>query len=146
MKNYEILKAEYTSKLSMLIEESERRSIKLAEEYCTDEANMEKIKMNVADIFAKMFAVSYKNVYEKLSNQNLRKILEPINDDYERLYAANMYFFDTIPEPWKEKLNRAKENNAFADYVIEELKINMAREIQQIFITLYNKNKREGVK
>ena len=57
-----------------------------------------------------------------------------------------MYFFDTIPEPWKEKLNRAKENNAVADYVIEELKINMAREIQQIFITLYNKNKREGVK
>jgi len=142
MKNYEMLKDEYTNELSVLIEESEKRSIKLAEEYRTDEANMEKIRRNVIEIFARMFTVSYNNVYEKLNNQNLRVVLEPMNDDYEKLYAANMYYFDTITAPWKEKYDRAKMNKAVTDYIIEELKIDTANEIKKIFITLYNKNKK----
>ncbi len=141
MEKHQLLKEEFNKELIKLMNNQKEKAELLMKDACTDEANLEKIKFNVVDIFSKMFIVSYNNVYGKMKNQNIKNAVDTIEDDYEKLYHAYMVFFDKIPAPWKEKYDKDKEMGMTVECVIEELKLNTAKDIRERFTILYNKYK-----
>lgn len=101
-------------------QESLKRSIEnLQKQECVDEANLQKVRLNIVEIFHKMFNISPK-------------------DNPTLLKEKYLGFFDRITEPWhinKEKaLEFGKENEA----IIEELKIGEAEELKNQFKDYYN--------
>lgn len=138
MERHEILKQRFINELTERMDKEKEQIKFLMSEERRDEANLERIKMNVLDIFYKMFNVSYNYVYSNLKNENLRNCTEGENDSYKKLYLAYMYFFDKIPAPWHEKAKKDKEHNNTSGYIIEELKINTAEDIKKLFLDYYN--------
>lgn len=120
----EQLKKEYSEALTKMIETYKQESERLMKDDCQDEAVMEKIKLNVADIFYKMFEVSLKKVCGKA-------------DAYEEIYKAYLAFFNKIPTPWREKLAKDKEYNMSEECLKEELKLETADKIQKMFEEYY---------
>lgn len=70
-------------------------------------------------------------------------ICEQLKKEYlENLKAlSKIYFefFDKIPVPWKEKMIKDKEHKMMEEYYKEELKLETAQEIKNIFINYYDK-------
>lgn len=100
---------------------------------CKDEANLEKIKLNIYNIFYSMFDISYKKVYGGKS--------QPNEDSYNKLLEVYMEFFNKIPLNWKENYRKAKEYGLITECIIEEIKLNTADEIKDMFIRHYNEQK-----
>lgn len=133
------LKEEYINALNERINEHKKKIEFLKREDLNDESNLEKIKANVIDIFLKMFKVSYNNIYGELKNENIKKAINPTDDNYTKLYSAYMLFFNMIPAPWIEKAKKTKTLNMTEQHIIEELKINTVNEVKEIFVEFYNK-------
>lgn len=93
-----------------------------------DEADHEKIKENICDIFEVLFK-AHVNQLEKLSVSEEEKLL--------RLKADFTNRFETIPKNWIARLELAKRHNDVANIVIEELKLQVAKELEEQFIALY---------
>ena len=91
----------------------------LQEQGCIDEVNLQKIKLNVVEIFSKMFNIS-------------------LSDNSTALKEKYLSFFDKITKPWhinKEKaLNFGEEKEA----IIEDIKIQEAEELKNQFKEYYN--------
>lgn len=137
MSKHEILKERFLNMLNQEIKTKNENIKKLRSEGSGDEANLERIKLNVVDIFLKMFNVSYNNVYVKLNNPNLKAIIEKEEDDYKKLHIAYDYFLRNITEPWRIKLEKDKQFNNVEKSIIEELKIAEVDRIKVIFNDLY---------
>lgn len=123
MKNNEILKEEYLGLLHNKMKDIKQKEIELKEENFIDESNMEKIKLNVIDIFVKMFDVSYNKAH----------------GDYDELYSVYMNFFQKIPASWKDKAEKDKKFNMTKEYIIEKIKLDTMEEVKAIFQGCYNK-------
>ncbi len=80
---------------------------------------LKKIRLNVVEIFTKMFAIS-------------------ISDNLEILKEKYLGFFDKITKPWYINMDKAlkfgKEENA----IIEEIKIQEVEELKMKFIDYCN--------
>lgn len=134
MSTCEQLKKEYLEGLNEIMTTLKERANGLKADGAVDEAILENIKLNIYDIFFTLFNVSYK-----------KSCLKP-NDEQENLEAlskAYFAFFDKIPTPWKEKMIKDKEHNMMEEYYKEELKLETAEEIKNIFIKYYDKFKEE---
>lgn len=119
----EKLKENYFKELQQKEEKCKAKIHELTAAGAVDEANLEKVRLNIYDIFSKMFAAS------------LRKV---DGTDIEKLYVSYLEFFDKIPSNWRENYQKAKEHGAVTEYVIEELKLQTADEIKELFMKHYN--------
>ena len=100
---------------------------------CKDEANLEKIKLNIYSIFSSVFDISYKKVYGGKNEFN--------EESYNKLYEVYMEFFDKIPSNWKENYAKAEKHGFTTECIIEEIKLTTAAEIKDMFIKHYNEQK-----
>lgn len=120
MQDINSLKEDYLNFLNMR-EESLKRSIEdLQRQECRDEANLEKIRLNVVEIFHKMFNISFSNDPVEL------------NDKY-------LNFFDKITTPWRVNREKAIEFGKDREAIIEELKIEEAEKLKIKFKDYYEK-------
>ncbi|EYE87214.1 hypothetical protein Q428_14545 [Fervidicella metallireducens AeB] len=135
MEKHQILREEFIKALNNRITETNSHAEFLKNDDSNDEAMLEKIKTNVMDIFHKMFNASYNKVYGKPNS----KIENSEDENYKNLYLAYMSFFDKIPSQWIANHAKAKEHNMYKEQLIEEIKINTANEIKDMFILFYKK-------
>lgn len=98
-----------------------------------DEANLEKIKINIYEIFKTLFI----NDIKQLQGKNLDNIKD-IN-----MYGGYLLRFDTIPVNWKKSLSMAKEHGDIVKQVIEECKLAVANELKEKFLEMFNELGRE---
>lgn len=120
MQDINSLKEDYLNFLNMR-EESLKRSIEdLQRQECRDEANLEKIRLNVVEIFHKMFNISFSNDSVELKDKYLN-------------------FFDKITTPWRVNREKAIEFGKDREAIIEELKIEEAEKLKIKFKDYYEK-------
>lgn len=93
-----------------------------------DEADHIKVKENIYEIFEVLFK-THVNQLEKLSIIDEEK-LHRLKEDYTKR-------FETIPKSWIARLELAKEHNDVANIVIEELKLQVVKELKEQFLALY---------
>ncbi len=134
----EQFKNKYIEALNIEIKDLKDNSNKLRSEGSADEAKFEMIKVNVVDIFSKMFMVAYNNVYVKANNQNLKSILEQNINDKEKLVKCYEFLLTNITKPWREKLEKDKKFNLVEKSVIEEVKIEQSDKIHNMFNNMIN--------
>ena len=130
MKLCEQLKVEYLKKVTTLINEWKENSLRLRQEGSNDEAILETIKVNIGDIFYKMFNISYNNLCKDTEDDNIK---------LKKLSKMYLAYFEKIPAPWREKMAKDKEHNMMEEYYIEEIKLETADKIKNLFIEYYNK-------
>ena len=128
MKNIETLVKQYTDLLNNKREESKIKCTTLSNDERNDEANLEKIKLNIYDVFNTLVGATHKQI----SNKNY------IDDEtkYKAFCDAYLQTFDKIPQSWRIKLEKAKDHNNTIDIVIEEAKLSVAEELKNIFTNL----------
>lgn len=120
MQDINSLKEDYLNFLNMR-EESLRRSIEdLQRQEYRDEANLEKIRLNVVEIFHKMFNISFSNDPVELKDKYLN-------------------FFDKITTPWRVNREKAIKFGKDREAIIEELKIEEAEKLKIKFKDYYEK-------
>lgn len=118
MKNINSLKENYLMFLNMR-EENLKRSIgDLQKQECMDEANLQKIRLNIVEIFHKMFNIS-------------------LSDNPVELRDKYLNFFDKITGPWHVNKEKAIEFGKDSEVIIEELKIKEAEELKNKFKDYY---------
>lgn len=83
-----------------------------------DEANLEKVRLNIVDIFSRIFNISMTNNCEALKEKYLG-------------------FFDKITNPWHVNKGKAEEFKKEQEIVIEDIKIREAEELKAKFIEYY---------
>lgn len=128
MKNIEIIVKQYSEVLNEKKEKCKQSSNALAKDNRKDEADLEKIKLNIYDIFTTFIGVAQREISKKQYTDE--------NAKYEAFCNEYLKTFDKIPESWRAKLERARENNAIIDIVIEETKLSIVSELKNIFINL----------
>ncbi|QNO15079.1 hypothetical protein HYG86_10040 [Alkalicella caledoniensis] len=133
MNREERLKKSFLEEIQGKTMVSKARAKDLLDEERQDEANFEKIKTNVYDIFEKMFNISYKNIYSAKNQANTDR------EKYQLLEVEFLKFLEKIPAPWKQKAIKDKEHGLIEDLIIEELKISTAEEIRDLFQHKYEK-------
>ncbi len=119
MKDINWLRDNYLKYLQEKTNEAKIKIEKLQKDERIDEANLEKIRLNVIEIFSKMFNIS--------KNDNL----ELFKDKY-------LSFFDKITKPWHVNKDKALKYNKEKDVIIEEIKIEEAESLKNIFNNYYN--------
>lgn len=117
MDTCERLKEEYLKEVEGMINEYRHNSAGLRKEDSDDGAILENIKLNVCDIFFKMFNISYNK--SCMNSDDEKTKLNNLSDTY-------LAFFEKIPAPWKEKMVKDKEFNMMKEYYIEEIKLDTA--------------------
>jgi len=128
MKNIDILIKEYTNLLNDKKEKCKTKCNELTNDNRKDEADLEKIKLNIYDVFTTLVGATKKQI---LAKKDIDESLK-----YETFCNAYLQTFDKIPQSWRVKLEKAKENNAVIDIVIEESKLSVASELKSIFTNL----------
>lgn len=123
------LKEEYLAEIKQLEEKCKTEATRLKGEEARDEAILENIKLNIVDIFTKMFNISFskacKGGDEKEQLSNLKK-------EY-------MNFFEKIPAPWRVKMVKDQEHNMMEEYYKEKLKLEMVDTMKGLFMDYYEK-------
>ena len=109
----------YLEIINTWMKESEQNQAFFEEDDRLDEANLEKIKYNIYDIFQKMFHRS-----KKISKNE---------DEFINTY---LMFHQKIPTNWKRNYEQAKEDESI-DMYIEEIKLETATKIEQVFRSLW---------
>lgn len=92
-----------------------------------DEAIFEQIKINVYEIFRKMFQVSEKKALQELASVQQEVCFK----------TTYINYFEIIPSNWFESLEEAKANNDYEVVHIEEMKIKTMTEIKTLFEDLW---------
>lgn len=119
MKDLNWLKDSYLNFLEVRQKNMEDSIKNLQNECRIDEANFEKIRLNVVGIFCKMFIIS---------DNNNSKILK----------EKYLGFFIKITEPWYINKDKALKYKKEESVIIEEIKIQEAEELKTKFIDYYN--------
>lgn len=91
----------------------------LQEQGCIDEVNLQKIKLNVVEIFSKMFNIS-------------------LSDNAIVLEEKYLSFFDKITKPWHINKEKALKFEEEKEAIIEDLKIQEAEELKIQFKEYYS--------
>ena len=102
----------------------------ISEQYKTDdrkdEADLEKIKVNIYEIFRTLFQNDIKQLEGKKLNS-----MEDIN-----IYGGFLLRFDTIPANWKISLDKAINHGDTTKQIIEENKLKVAMELKEKFMNM----------
>lgn len=128
MNKLELLKVDFLEFLESKICDSQEKIKSLTKEELKDEANLEKITLNIVTIFKQVFNVSYNKIVKD------KKEYEEFKKDY-------LKYFNTIPASWKEKREKDEKFGNGEGVIIENLKLSMADTIKEKFLGLYEKYK-----
>lgn len=128
MKNIETLIKQYTDLVNNKRDKCKLECNKLTNDNRKDEADLEKIKLNIYDVFTTLVGATQKQILAKKDIEDAAK--------YEAFCDAYLKTFDKIPESWRVNLKKAKENNAVINIVIEETKLSVAQELKNTFTNL----------
>jgi hypothetical protein len=124
MKTIEEIKREYLEYSAKQAENCKKQIQMLEQEDKADEANLEKVKLNIYGIFESLIAASEKKV---LSQKNIK-------EEGKAAFCEDfLNFFDKIPANWKINYEKAKEYNDVTQYVIEENKLTVAKQLKNHF-------------
>lgn len=108
-------------KYSTYLEDKKIESVKLQKELIederSDEANLEKVRYNIYDVFSQLLQSAMKR-----------------NSDMEQMKKTYVNYFDTIPASWKVRLEKAKEHNDVETAYVEEIKLGIANELKTVFL------------
>lgn len=120
------LKETYLKEMDLLKESCLMKMKELQKDDKTDEANFEKIKANIFDIFIILFQGEVKkfNTEAELKDQ----------DKYTLFCSYYLNRFDTVPKAWRMRLDYADKNGLITEKVVEELKLETADIIKDIFM------------
>ncbi len=116
--------AEFLEYLDLSINASQNITVKLINDNRNDEANHEKVKTNVYQIF--------KTVFQTITKQ---KTLE--QEDIKKLFLEKT---ETIPANWKTSLESAKTFQDVEKILIEEIKLQTLEEIRNTFLKIWERN------
>ncbi|NLO08560.1 MAG: hypothetical protein GX129_01655 [Clostridiales bacterium] len=97
-----------------------------------DESDLEKIKVNIYEIFRTLFLSDIK----QLEGKNIGEKAD-IN-----IYGGFLLRFDTIPTNWKMSLDKAIEHGDTTKQVIEEHKMSVAKGLKDRFIEMFEEHGR----
>lgn len=128
MKNMDVLIKQYSELLNEKKEKCKINCDSLIKDNRRDEADLEKIKINIYEIFATFIRVTQRQILQKNFTDEISKYNEFCNEYLES--------FDKVPNSWREKLEKAKENNSVINIVIEETKLSIASELKDMFTNL----------
>ena len=125
MKTIEVIKKEYLDFSTEEAEKCKKQIQVLKQEDKEDEANLEKVKLNIYEIFESLIAASEKKVL------NLKNMTE---EEKATAFCEDFFaFFDKIPINWRINYEKAKEYNDVTQYVIEEIKLFVAEQLKNQF-------------
>ncbi len=119
MKDIDWLKTNYLGFLTERKGELSKSMESLYKQECVDEANFEKIKLNVVEIFSTMFSISF-------------------TDDPVALKAKYLSFFEKITSPWHLNREKALEFEQEMERIVEDVKIQEADELKIRFEAYFN--------
>lgn len=119
MKDLNWLKDNYLNFLEEKQKDMEASIKILQEESRIDEANFEKVRLNVVGIFSKMFVIS---------NSDNPKVLK----------EKYLGFFDKITKPWYINRDKALRFEKEESVIVEEIKIQEVEKLKAKFIDYYN--------
>ena len=119
MKDISYLTENYLALLNKKQEDLKRNIRDLKEQECADEANLQKIRLNIVEIFYKMFNIS-------------------LSDNPMELKKKYLNFFEKITEPWHINKEKALEFGKEEEVIIEDLKIQEAEELKSKFKAYYD--------
>lgn len=119
MRDINYLRENYLIFLNKKQENLKKNIEDLQKQECVDEANLQKIRLNIVEIFYKMFNIS-------------------LSDSPVALKEKYLSFFDKITEPWHINKEKALEFGKESEAIIEELKIQEAEELKNQFKDYYN--------
>ena len=126
MEDVKWLKDNYSIFLKEKSNESKAKIEKLKKDERLDEANLDKIRLNVIEIFSKMFTISN-------------------SDDPEILKDKYLSFFDKITKPWYINKEKALKFDKQKEVIIEDIKIEEAESLKSKFKDYYSKMDKLGV-
>ncbi len=113
------LKRRYLARLQEERAAGEARCTAYLAQGCTDDANLEKIRLNIIGIFATLVHATH-----------------PAHggDTYEGYRRAYLARFDTIPANWRQRLGEASAHGDIAAAAVETLKLETADRLRSIFL------------
>ena len=118
MRDINWLKENYLNFLRDKQESLEKTIEDLQSQDCVDEANLGKVRINIVEIFHKMFNIS-------------------LSDNPEDLREKYLGFFDKIASPWYRNKEKALEFDNEMEAIIEDIKIQEAEELKNQFKEYY---------
>ena len=114
MKDINWLKENYLNFLEEKQGNYKRSIANLQEKECLDEANLEKVRLNIVEIFYKMFTISF-------------------SDKAVELEEKYLGFFHKITKPWYINKEKALKFGEEKEVIIEDIKIQEAEELKSRF-------------
>lgn len=118
MRDINWLKENYSNFLRDKQERLEKTIEDLQNQDCVDEANLGKVRINIVEIFHKMFNIS-------------------LSDNPEDLREKYLGFFDKIAGPWYRNKEKALEFDNEMEALIEDIKIQEVEELKNQFKEYY---------
>lgn len=115
---------EFLNYLDISIKKSQDMTQELIKDNRKDEADHEKVKTNVYQIF--------KTVFQVITRQKASEL-----DNIKKLFLEKL---ETIPANWKTSLESAKKFQDYEKILIEEIKLQTLEEIRNTFLTLWESN------
>ncbi|HPU63512.1 MAG TPA: hypothetical protein PK304_05100 [Mobilitalea sp.] len=122
------VKEKYVSFLDEMIERYKRTFEAYNAEGRKDEAELERIKANLYELFKALFITDTR----QLEGKDLSGYKD-IN-----LFADYLLRFDTIPANWKRFLEQARENGDVVRQTVEETKLEIVMELKDKLISMVN--------
>lgn len=115
---------EFLKYLDISIKTSQDMTQELIKDSRKDEADHEKVKTNVYQIF--------KTVFQVITRQKALEL-----DNIKKLFLEKL---ETIPANWKISLESAKKFQDYEKILIEEIKLQTLEEIRNTFLTIWESN------
>jgi hypothetical protein len=135
MTNNETLYNDFLKEMEILLKENQDNES--AKGISKEKEHIErKMKLNVIEIFQRMFMLYYDNIFVGLKNKEFGKYISDYQTKEQGMLQAYNDIFSKITTPWAAKSEKDKLFGRQEEYQKEMLKLDMAKEIMEIF----NKN------
>lgn len=109
-------------RMNAWVEETKQNIVAYSNDFKDDEANLEKIKLNVYEIFLKMFDIAYKKA-----------------NNVKALEANYLGFHEKIPANWKTKKAQSEKADDL-NYYIETIKLETEDKIKKLFLSVVDQH------
>lgn len=93
-----------------------------------DEANLEKVKLNIYGIFDTLIKACEKKAFNNKHMEGQEKV-DSFCEDF-------LTSFDKIPANWRINYEKAKDYNNVIEFVIEENKLSVSEQLKNHFIRI----------
>lgn len=127
MDRINVLKNIYLSELEAIKGMSREKEKELLADNRADEANFEKIKVNIIEIFTTLFHAEGRKLDKS-------EHADKTEHEYEEFCRNYLLTFDRIPSAWKKKLEYADKHALVEEKAVEEIKLETAGLIKELFI------------